>query len=134
MVGAEQCCVADCRRAPSSASPRWRRSSAASAASAYSISLSGSISEGVVSAVLWDMHDRTNESKDTLSGLDPAHWAVMRGYLGADTEEYDGGRGYSGRDLIDFLDGWLCHHGDSRNGETDSKGLRGNVRGIHECE
>ena len=95
-------------------------------------SLSGNISEGVVSAVLWDMHDRTNESKDTLSGLDPAHWAVMRGYLGADTAEYDGGRGNSGRALIDFLDGWLCPHGDSRNGDNASQGLRGNVRGIHE--
>ncbi|HCP44821.1 MAG TPA: hypothetical protein DIU15_02155 [Deltaproteobacteria bacterium] len=93
---------------------------------------SGSISEAVVSAVLWDMHDTTNESKDTLSGLNGPHWKVLTGYLGEDTDEYDGGRGAGGRDLMDFLDGWLCHHGDAYNGSDDSKGLRGNVKGIHQ--
>jgi len=93
---------------------------------------SGAISEAVVSAVLWDMHDKTNESKDTLSGLNAAHWKVLTGYLGEDDEEYDGGRGAGGRDLMDFLDGWLCHHGDAHNGPDDSKGLRGNVKGIHQ--
>ena len=55
----------------------------------------------------------------------------MTGYLGEDTDNYDGGRGQSGRDYIDFLDGWLCHQ-QGHIGDDNTEGLRGNVKGIHQ--
>ena len=92
--------------------------------------LSGRISEAVVAASLLDIHDSSNESKDTLSGLSSSIWTVFTGYLGDDDEDYNGGRGASGRDYIDFLDGWMCHE-QGHLGSDNTEGLRGNVRGIH---
>jgi hypothetical protein len=95
--------------------------------------LSGRISEAVVAASLLDIHDSSNESKDTLSGLSSSIWTVFTGYLGEDDEEYDGGRGAGGRDYVDFLDGWMCHSL-GHLGADDNSGLRGNVRGIHKVQ
>lgn len=92
--------------------------------------LSGRISEAVVAASLLDLHDEGNESKDTLSGLSSSIWTVMTGYLGDDSDDYGSGRGRSGRDYIDFLDGWLCHR-QGHLGDDNTEGLRGNVRGLH---
>ena len=68
---------------------------------------------------------------DTLSGLSGSIWTVMTGYLGDDSEDYGGGRGWGGRDYLDFLDGWLCHQ-QGHIGDDNSEGLRGNFRGIHQ--
>jgi hypothetical protein len=90
--------------------------------------LSGSVSEAVVSAVLYDLFDSTNEDKDDLSGKNAAIWTVLTSYLKAGNAKF-AERGAAGRDLVDFLDGWSCL-GFGDRGADDAHGLRGVVKGL----
>ncbi|MFZ4440118.1 MAG: hypothetical protein ACOYOS_16955 [Syntrophales bacterium] len=91
--------------------------------------LDGATDEIAVNAVLWDLFDSTNETKDTLSGRSVEIWKILTVYLKKDYPKFVD-RGYKGRDLIDFLDGWIClGYGDY--GSADNKsGLRGAVIGL----
>ena len=91
--------------------------------------MSGNVSEGIVSAVLWDLHDTTNEARDTLSGRDGAIFGSFTKYLRSPNARF-ADRGIAGRDLVDFVDGWRCL-GYGSDGADDTKGLRGNLRGRH---
>lgn len=91
--------------------------------------MSGNVSEGIVSAVLWDLHDTTNEANDTLGGRDGAIFGSFSKYLRSPNTKF-ADRGIAGRDLVDFVDGWRCL-GYGSDGADDTKGLRGNVRGRH---
>jgi hypothetical protein len=73
----------------------------------------GNLSEAVVAAVLWDLADVTNESRDTLD--EEAGVFSAAGYLGSSSYN---DRGTSGADLVDFLDGWFCR-GNSSVGDED---------------
>lgn len=90
--------------------------------------LSGNVSEAVVSAVLYDLFDATNEDKDDLSGKNAAIWTVLTSYLKAGNAKFTE-RGAAGRDLVDFLDGWSCL-GFGDRGADDAHGLRGVVKGL----
>lgn len=81
----------------------------------------GDLSEAVVSAVLLDLSDDTNEAGDEVSLRDQSAWWVFR-YRMDDTSP---DRGQTGRDLVDFLDAWICEG----LGELE---LRGNVLGLHQ--
>jgi hypothetical protein len=87
--------------------------------------LEGDLSEAVVSAVLYDIHDTTNETNDTISDRSADIWSVLRTYLKSGYGKY-ADRGAAGRDLVDFLDGWLCL-GKGDLGSDDHHGLRGIV-------
>ena len=91
--------------------------------------LDGATDEIAVNAVLWDLFDSTNETNDTLSGRSVEIWKILTTYLKKGYAKFDD-RGYEGRDLIDFLDGWIClGYGDY--GSADNKsGLRGAVIGL----
>ncbi|MDO8453221.1 MAG: hypothetical protein Q7S59_01465 [Sulfurimonas sp.] len=88
--------------------------------------LEGSLSEAVVSSVLWDLYDSTNETFDTLSDKSIAIWKIFTTYLnGVNFRD----RGESGIDLVDFLDGWFClGYGDKG---SDGVGMVGNVWSMH---
>ncbi|MFA6191737.1 MAG: hypothetical protein WC665_05230 [Sulfurimonas sp.] len=89
--------------------------------------LEGSVSEAVVSAVLWDLYDSTNETFDTLSDKSTAIWKILTTYLNG-TNFRD--RGDAGVDLVDFLDGWFClGYGDKG---YDGVGMVGNIRSLHD--
>jgi hypothetical protein len=92
--------------------------------------LHGNLSEAVVAAALLDLHDSSNESKDTISRGTGAIFAVMTRYLQPENDKFED-RGERGRDLVDLLDGWRCL-GFGSEGANDSQGLRGNARGIHQ--
>ena len=88
--------------------------------------IEGNLSEAVVSAVLWDLYDSTNETFDTLSDKSVAIWKILTTYLnGINFRD----RGYLGIDLVDFLDGWFClGYGDKG---YDGVGMVGNVWSLH---
>ena len=89
--------------------------------------LDGNVSEAVVSAVLWDLHDSTNETSDTMSGKSTAIWKILTTYLkGTNFKD----RGKTGVDTVDFLDGWFCLGYGSKG--TSSTGVMGNVSTLHE--
>jgi hypothetical protein len=89
--------------------------------------LDGNVSEAVVSAVLWDLYDNTNETLDTLGGKSTAIWKILTTYLKG-TNFIN--RGKTGVDTVDFLDGWFClGYGSEGNATT---GMMGNVSGLHE--
>ncbi|MFA6138065.1 MAG: hypothetical protein WC667_08265 [Sulfurimonas sp.] len=89
--------------------------------------LEGTLSEAVVSAVLWDLYDSTNETFDTLSDKSIAIWKILTTYLNG-TNFRD--RGEAGVDLVDFLDGWFClGYGDKG---SDGVGMVGNVWSLHD--
>ena len=90
--------------------------------------LTGNVSEAVPNAVLWDLYDENNETKDTLKSNGPAIWKVMTTYLKEGYSKF-ADRGVEGRDLVDFLDGWTCL-GYGNPGTTDSEGLRGASVGL----
>jgi len=84
-----------------------------------STSILGNLSEALVSAMLWDLSDSTNELKDTLSKKqnvfdvsskylnDPDKYVLTDGIFGGlFTSQTD--RGVAGPDFVDFLDGWFC--------------------------
>jgi hypothetical protein len=88
--------------------------------------LEGGLSEALVASVLLDISDDLDEPKDTINGRDPSIWWVFRHRL----REPKSDRGASGRDLVDFLDAWMC--GDLGDvGGSDGDGLRGIVSGLH---
>jgi hypothetical protein len=91
--------------------------------------LEGNISEAIVSAVLLDLADSSNETKDTLA-KQASVFMIMTGYLQSGNSKFKD-RGVEGRDLVDFLDGWFCL-GYGEKGEDDKTGVRGNVVGLHE--
>ena len=91
--------------------------------------LAGNVSEGIVSAILWDLHDSTNESKDTLAGRDGSIFGSFTKYLRAPNTKF-ADRGVAGRDHVDFVDGWRCL-GYGADGADDGVGLKGNLRGLH---
>jgi hypothetical protein len=65
------------------------------------------ISESTVSEILWDVGDAPVPDDDPLAGSHAAVVAVEHGYLGANPPN----RGFTGADLVDFLDGWLVQQG-----------------------
>ncbi|MEA3392139.1 MAG: hypothetical protein U9Q91_04080, partial [Candidatus Marinimicrobia bacterium] len=74
--------------------------------------LDGNVSEAVVSAILWDLHDTTNEASansldgfDDLSNQSTAIWKILTTYLNG-TNFKD--RGKAGVDTVDFIDAWYC--------------------------
>lgn len=89
--------------------------------------LNGKLSEAVVAGVLWDLHDTTNETNDTMQGNSLALWRVYTDYFN-DANLSD--RGAEGIDLVDFLDGWFCL-GYEDEGDDPTKGVQGIVTGIH---
>ena len=92
--------------------------------------LEGNVNEALVAAVLLDLYDSTNETKDTLTKTANV-FAILTSYLQDGNTKFKD-RGYAGRDLVDFLDGWRCL-GYGEEGEADNKaGLRGNVIGLAE--
>jgi uncharacterized protein (TIGR03437 family) len=84
---------------------------------------SGNVSEDIVGAVLWDLADATNETNDTLN----AQSSVFAAASLLRTRNAD--RGFTGVDLVDFLDAWFCS-GNTATG-TATTGVRGNVVGLH---
>ncbi len=90
--------------------------------------LDGNLSEAIAAAVLLDIFDSSNESKDTVTNI--GVWPVVTTYLGKDYAKFSD-RGYAGRDLVDFLDGWFCL-GYGNKGENDESGLRGIVKGLYQ--
>jgi len=89
--------------------------------------LDGDVSEAVISSVLWDLHDSTNETSDTLSGKSTAIWKIVTNYLNGTNFA---NRGKTGVDTVDFLDGWFCLGYGSKG--TSSTGITGNVSTLHE--
>jgi hypothetical protein len=88
--------------------------------------LDGNLSEAIVAAVLMDLDDSTNETKDTISKRTNV-WNIMTNYLQSGNTKFKD-RGKAGRDLVDFLDGWFClGYGDRGD---DTKGVQGNVKGM----
>ncbi len=90
--------------------------------------VTGNLSEVIPNAVLWDLYDENNETKDTLKNNGPAIWKVMTTYLKRGYAKF-ADRGVKGRDLVDVLDGWICL-GFGNTGPTDSEGLRGASVGL----
>lgn len=90
--------------------------------------LDGTTDEIAVNAVIWDLLDTSNETKDTLSGRSEAIWKVLTVYLKSGYAKF-ADRGYPGRDLIDFLDGWICL-GFGNEGADNNTGLRGAAIGL----
>ncbi len=88
--------------------------------------LDGNVSEAVVTSVLWDLHDSTNETFDTLGNRSTAIWKNLTTYLNG-TNFKD--RGYTGIDTVDFLDGWFCLGYGSKG--LDGIGMVGNVWFLH---
>jgi len=89
--------------------------------------LSGQVCEAVVTMILWDLSDTTNETFDTLQGQIAGIWASFGIYLpGGNFAD----RGVVGRDLMDFLDGVRCL-GAIADG-TVLTGLTGNVQTLHQ--
>ncbi|HKV08389.1 MAG TPA: hypothetical protein VJ725_09640 [Thermoanaerobaculia bacterium] len=78
----------------------------------------GDLSEAVVAAVLWDLADGTNETRDTLTNEAGVFSAAS--YL---KSSFYQDRGTSGADLVDLLDGWFCR-GNGSEGD-DNKGVKG---------
>ena len=75
-------------------------------------SMTGNVNEFLVAAVLWDLLDPLNTADDidhdNISSTGDAVYATLSRYLpSADWVK----RGYAGRDLVDFLDGWRCYQG-----------------------
>lgn len=92
--------------------------------------IDGNMSEAAVASILWDLHDATNETYDTVTGRDDAIWGTLVGPMGlAATLTND--RGQPGHDLIDFLDGWIrAPYGDL--GAHSEEGLQGVVFTLHQ--
>jgi hypothetical protein len=84
----------------------------------------GSLSEALVAAMLWDLADATGEAKDTLARRDAVFAALA--YLGGAAFA---DRGTAGADMVDALDGWFCRGAGDRGDATS--GVEGNVVGIH---
>jgi hypothetical protein len=88
--------------------------------------LDGDLSEAVVSAVLWDLYDSTDETYDTLNNKSTAIWRVLTTYLNSSDFK---DRGKTGVDLVDFLDGWFyLGYGNTGNEEI---GMIANVWFLH---
>lgn len=90
--------------------------------------MDGKLSEAVVAAAFLDLHDSTNETKDTISGKVTSIWSVFLNYMKAGNSKFKD-RGVAGRDFVDFLDGWFCMGFDDK-GTDDTKGVRGIVKGL----
>ncbi len=89
--------------------------------------LDGDVSEAVISAVLWDLHDNTNETFDSLGGKSTGIWKVLTTYLkGTNFKD----RGKAGVDTVDFLDGWFCLGYGSKG--FDGIDMIGNVWFLHD--
>lgn len=85
--------------------------------------LSGSVSEGLVAGVLWDLADSTGETGDTVSAA-AAVFDSAEALRRSDRSD----RGVSGVDLVDWLDSWFCRdHG--QRGDAD-EGVEGIVVGL----
>jgi hypothetical protein len=93
--------------------------------------IDGKLSEALVAAIMWDLHDSTNETngankpKDTVSNTTGVFNAL--GYLKSSKFS---DRGHTGADLTDFLDGWFCLGNKSR-GDANT-GVEGIVNGMFE--
>lgn len=70
--------------------------------------MSGPVSEYLVSAVLWDLFDGAGaESFDIVDSMAVAVFDSIFSYFSS--QDYLG-RGFDGVDLVDFLDGWFCRN------------------------
>lgn len=68
--------------------------------------MSQRISEWMVAEFLFDLGDAGGE--DPVAGEQPRVWDVFAGYVREPQP-----RGFTGVDLVEFLDGWFVHHGTS---------------------
>jgi hypothetical protein len=85
----------------------------------------GKVSEALVTAVLWDLADTTDELFDSVH-REPGVFAALQ-YLQSPAFH---DRGLAGADLVDFLDGWFCK-GLGERGDAFS-GVEANVATLHE--
>jgi hypothetical protein len=67
--------------------------------------LAGDVSEWLVSAFLWDLLDAPADSGD---GLSVGFGVLMEPLVTYFTAESFADRGATGRDFVDYLDGWTC--------------------------
>ena len=75
-------------------------------------SMTGRLSEYLVAAALWDLADAPANDDDGVQGKSLGIYDSVFHYL--NKQNLGGGeRGVVGRDLVDFLDGWLCRGHDS---------------------
>ncbi len=71
-----------------------------------SSSMSQYISEWMVAEVLYDIGDGDGGDNDPVTATHPEVWDVLAGYMLSATS-----RGFTGADLVEFLDGWFMTHG-----------------------
>jgi hypothetical protein len=84
-------------------------------------SMTGKVNEFLVAGLLYDVLDPANEpGNDEIDKSWAATRQALASYLGAkDFKQYD--RGYKGKDLVDFIDGWRCYETKAaNNGRTYS--------------
>jgi hypothetical protein len=69
--------------------------------------MSQRVSEWMVAELLWDIGDDAGGDGDAMSATHVDVWEVFSGYVVAPQIF----RGWTGVDLVEFLDGWFMHHG-----------------------
>jgi hypothetical protein len=78
-------------------------------AASMSSGMSQRISEWMVAEVMFDIGDGAGGDDDVMTtGTQPQVWDVLAGYM---TSNQMMSRGFSGVDLVEFLDGWFMTHG-----------------------
>lgn len=75
------------------------------------------ISEWMVAELLNDIGDGPGGDDDPMLGTQPAVWDVLSGYMISPQVQP---RGFSGADLVEFLDGWFMTHGMANCAELKS--------------
>jgi hypothetical protein len=75
--------------------------------------MDGPLSEYLVSAVLFDIAD--SDDNETFDALNDAGFALYDAIFNYFPSEYFVDRGFTGVDLVDFLDGWFCRGWNQNN-------------------
>lgn len=70
--------------------------------------LSQRVSEWMVAELMYDVGDAAGGDDDAVTASHPEVFDVMTGYM---TSSQMSSRGFSGVDLVEFLDGWFMTHG-----------------------
>lgn len=73
------------------------------------------ISEWMVAELLYDIGDGTGGDNDPMTATQPEVWDVLSGYMLTAQS-----RGFTGADLVEFLDGWFMTHGMASCGSMES--------------
>jgi len=87
-------------------------------------SMTQAISEWMVAELLWDLGDPPGGDDDPMMGTFPQVFGVLAGYM---VSPQMVGRGVSGIDLVEFLDGWFM-----QQGMTDCAAMRSLVQGRYQ--